>query len=195
MDTDLIPADKALRKKVILILVIVILASFVLEPHFKAYMHQIDQLSKKDPELALGKTMLLLKWSLRIVFLSLLGMGVYLILVARRTLRSGQYPPPGMRVIRDTRLRTGDQAKKAANSLIVLASFLIVAAFFFLYWPYAFEKTSLKKKGSNEKINILLQTQFIHCHSQIRDSEISSGTGFSILSDAFVYVRKGGDFK
>ncbi len=174
MDTGLLPADKVLRKKVILFLLVVILASIVLEPHFKAYMHQIDQLSEKDPERALEKTMLLLKWSLRIVFFSLLGMGAYLILLARRTLRSGQYPPPGMRVIRDTRLRTENQAKRAALSLIALASFLIVAAFLFLYWPYAFEKTLLKKKGSNEKINISLQTQLTHRRSQIRDSETSS---------------------
>ncbi len=157
MDTDLISADNALRKKFFLILVIVVLASIVLEPHLKAYMHQIDQLSKKDPELALEKTKLLLKWSMRVVFAALAGMGTYLILLARRTLRSGKYPPPGMRVIRDTRLRTGNQAKRAAVSLIFLASFLIVVAFFFLYWPYAFERTLLKKQGSNEKMDIFMK--------------------------------------
>ena len=152
MDTDVIPADKELRKKFIIFLVIVTLAFIVLEPHIKAYLDQINQLSKKDPELALKKTMLLLKWSMGVVFLALLGMGAYLILLARRTFRSGQYPPPGMRVIRYTRLRTGNQAKTAAISLIVLASILIVVAFFFLYWPYAFEKTLLKKKGSSEEV-------------------------------------------
>jgi len=157
MDTDLIPADKALRKKFVIFLVIIVLTSVTLEPHLKAYMDQINQLSKEDPALALKKTMLLLKWSLRVVSLALLVMGVYLILLARRTLRSGQYPPPGMRVIRDTRLRTGNQAKRAAVSLITLASFLIVVAFFFLYWPYAFEKTPLKKKGSNEKMDIFVK--------------------------------------
>jgi hypothetical protein len=157
MHTDFIPADKELRKKFILFLVIVTLAFLVLEPHIKAYMDQMNQLSKKDPELALDKTMLLLKWSMRVVFLALLGMGAYLILLARRTFRSGQYPPPRMRVIRDTRLRRGNQAKRAAISLIVLASILIVVAFFFLYWPYAFEKTLLKKKGPNEKINMIVK--------------------------------------
>jgi len=157
MDTDLIPADKALREKVILFLVIVVLASLVLEPHFKAYMDQMSQLSKEDPDLAFEKTMLLLKWSLRTVFVALVGMGAYLILLARRTLRSNQYPPPGMRVIRETRLRTGNQGKRAALSLIVLASLLIVVAFFFLYWPYAFEKTLLKKKSSNEKMSIVMK--------------------------------------
>jgi hypothetical protein len=42
--------------------------------------------------------MLLLKWGMGVVFLLLLSMGIYLILLVRRTLRSGQYPPPGMRV-------------------------------------------------------------------------------------------------
>jgi len=84
-------------------------------------------------------------------------MGTYLIPLARRTLRSDQYPPLGMRVIRDTKLRTGNQAKRAAISLIVLASILIVVAFFFLYWPYAFEKTLLKKKSSNEKMDIFIK--------------------------------------
>jgi hypothetical protein len=157
MNTDVIPADKELRKKLIIFLVIVTLASIVLEPHFKAYMDQISQLSKKDPDLTLKKTMLLLKWSMRVVFLALLGMGAYLILLARRTLRSGQYPPPGMRVIRDTKLRTGNQAKRAAISLIVLASILIVVAFSFLYWPYAVEKTLLKKRSSNEKMDIFIK--------------------------------------
>jgi cytochrome bd-type quinol oxidase subunit 2 len=157
MDTDVIPADKALRKKVILFLIIVVLTSLVLEPHFKAYMDQLSQLSKEDPDLALEKTMLLLKWSLRVVFVALVGMGAYLILLARRTLRSDQYPPPGMRVIRDTRLRTGNQAKKAAISLIVLAALFIAVAFFFLCWPYAFEKTLLKKTSSGEKMDIFMK--------------------------------------
>lgn len=157
MDTDLIPADKALRKKVILFLVIIVFAALVLEPHFEAYLGQMSQLSKEDPNLALEKTMLLLKWSLRSVFVALVGMGVYLILLARRALRSGQYPPPGMRVIRDTRLRRGNQAKRAAISLIIVASLLMVVAFFFLYWPYAFEKTLLKKTSSSEKMDIFMK--------------------------------------
>lgn len=98
MNQDIIPADKELRKKFILFLVLVIIGFLALEPHIKDYMDQIDQLSKKDPELAYKKTMLLLKWGMGVVFLLLLSMRVYLILLARRTLRSGQYPPPGMRV-------------------------------------------------------------------------------------------------
>ncbi len=154
MNTSVVPADKELRKKFIIFLVLVTIAFIALEPPFKGYMDQIDQLSKKDPELAFKKAMLLLKWSLGVVFLLLLGMGVYLVLLARRTLRSGQYPPPRMKVIKDTKLRTGTQARVAAVSLITLSSILVIFALFFLYWPYAFEKT-LFKKSSDLKKNAL----------------------------------------
>src|SRR4030065_221537 len=76
------------------------------------------------------------------------------IIFARRTFKSGQYPPPGMRVIRNTRLRTGAQARRAAISLIVCSGILIVIVFFFLYWPYVFEKTGLKKRSSDIKRNL-----------------------------------------
>jgi Tfp pilus assembly protein PilX len=59
-----------------------------------------------------------------------------------------------MRVIRETRLRRGTQAKMAGISLIILSCILIVLALFFLYWPYTFEKTVLKKKSSDSKRNI-----------------------------------------
>jgi hypothetical protein len=89
MNRDIIPADKELRKKFIIFLVLVTIAFIALEPHIKGLMDQIDQLSKTNPELAFKKTMLLLKWGMGAVFLLLLSMGVYLILLARKTLRSG----------------------------------------------------------------------------------------------------------
>jgi low temperature requirement protein LtrA len=59
-----------------------------------------------------------------------------------------------MRVIRETRLRRGTQAKMAGISLIILSCILIVLALFFLYWPYVFEKIVSKKKSSDTKRNI-----------------------------------------
>ena len=152
MDQDMVRADKSLRKKLILFLILFTIIVILIEPTINRYIEEIKQTSEKDPELAFKKSMVALKVSLGLVSFLLLMTGVYFIALARRTFKSGQYPPPGMRVIRDTRLRTGTQAKRAGIYLIALSCILIIFACFFLYWPYAFEKTVLKKKSSGEKI-------------------------------------------
>src|SRR5205823_13951381 len=45
---------------------------------------------------------------------------------ALQVLRSGQYPPPGMRVIRDTRLRMGSRAIVLAQVGLVLAAVILL---------------------------------------------------------------------
>ena len=140
MNSGIIPADKNLRKKFFIFLGLSMIAVFLIAPYFNDYMDQIKQISKENPELAFKKSMFALKVSLGLVSLLLLITGFYSIVLARRTLKSGQYPPPGMRVIRDTKLRTGTQVKKVALSLIVLSCMLIILAFFFLYFPGALER-------------------------------------------------------
>jgi uncharacterized BrkB/YihY/UPF0761 family membrane protein len=154
MNQDIVPTDKNLRKKFFIFLGLSVIAVLIIVPYFNGYLERIKQVFKENPEVAFKKSMFVLKATLSFVSLLLVMSGIYLMVLARRTLRSGQYPPPGMRVIRDTRLRTGTQAKVSAISLIVISCILIVFAFFFLYWPYAFEKTVSKKKSSDTKRNI-----------------------------------------
>jgi heme/copper-type cytochrome/quinol oxidase subunit 2 len=152
MNQDIVPADKSLRKRFIIFFILFTIAVILIAPYFNDYMEHIKQISKENPELAFKKSMFMLKLTLGIVSLLLLMTGVYFIILARRTFKSGQYPPPGMRVIRNTRLRTGTQAQRAAISLIVLSCILIILAFFFLYFPWAFEKTIGQKRHGNMKL-------------------------------------------
>ena len=154
MNQDIVPADKNLRKKFFIFLGLSVIAVFIIVTYFNGYLEQIKQAFKENPEVAFKKSMFVLKTTLSFVSLLLVMAGIYSMSLARRTLKSGQYPPPGMKVIRDTRLRTGTQAKRAGISLIALSCILIIFACFFLYWPYAFEKTVLKKKSSDTKRNI-----------------------------------------
>jgi len=156
MNTGVLPADKNLRRKFFIFLELFTIAVILVVPYFNDYIDQIKQISKENPDLAFKKSILLLKITLGFVFWSLLITGTYLIVIARKVLKSSQYPPPGMRVIRDTRLRTGTQAKMVAISLIALSCILMVLGLFFLYWPYAFEKPVLKKKSSNAKMDLLI---------------------------------------
>jgi uncharacterized membrane protein len=154
MNRDIVPADKNLRKKLFIFLGLSVIAVLIIVPTFNEYLEQIKQAFKENPEVAFKKSMFVLKTTLSFVSLLLVMTGIYIMFLARRTLRSGQYPPPGMRVIRDTRIRTGAQARRAGISLIVISCISILFAFFFLYWPYAFEKTVSKKKSSDTKRNI-----------------------------------------
>jgi hypothetical protein len=153
MNQDIVPADKNLRKKFFIFLGLSVITVLIIVPYFNEYLEQIRQVFKENPEVAFKKSMFVLKATLSFVSLLLVMTGIYLMVLARRTLRSGQYPPPGMRVIRDTRLRTGNQVKKVALSLIVLSCMLIILAFFFLYFPWAFEKTIGQKKHGKMKLN------------------------------------------
>ena len=152
MNSGVVPADKNLRKKFIIFLGLTMIAVLLIVPYFNDYIEQIKQISKENPELAFKKSMFMLKLTLGIVSFLLLMTGVYFIILARRTFKSGQYPPPGMRMIRETKLRNGTQAKKAVLSLIVLSCILIILAFFFLYFPWAFEKTIGQKRHGDMKL-------------------------------------------
>jgi hypothetical protein len=124
MNQGVVQADKNLRKKFIIFLGLTMIAVLLIVPYFNDYIEQIKQISKENPELAFKKSMFMLKLTLGIVSFLLLMTGVYFIILARRTFKSGQYPPPGMRMISNIRLRTGTQAKRAAISLIVLSCIL-----------------------------------------------------------------------
>lgn len=151
MNQGIVPADKGLRKKIVLFLVFVTIVFIIIEPYFEGYLDQIDQQSQKDPEFAFRELMFVFKLSMGVVSLLLLTMGFYLLLLARRISKSGRYPPPGIKVIRDTRVRTGDKAKSITMLTIVSSGILILIAFLSLCIPWAFEEVFQKKRGPEIK--------------------------------------------
>jgi len=147
MNQDIVPADKEFRKRFIIFLVLIVIVFVVTILSMKSYLDQMEHLSRVHPDLAMKKVMFLLKLWLGLGSLPILGFGVYQILLARRILKSGRFPPPRMKVIRDTKIQTGAKAKKIAIFLIALSSIIVVLVLFLVYWPYAFEKTLLKKRS------------------------------------------------
>jgi hypothetical protein len=111
----------------------------------------MGELRRENPGLAGKKIILLLKWWMGLGSLPILGLAVYQIILGRRILKSGRFPPPGMKVIRDTKIETGAKAKKVAISLIALSSIVIVMILFLVYLPFVFEKKLLKKSSDVER--------------------------------------------
>jgi len=151
MGQDIVRADKEFRKRfvVFLILIIIVFAFAILS--MKSHLDQMGELRRENPGLAGKKVILLLKWWMGLGSLPILGFGVYQILIARRILKSGQYPPPGLKMLRDTKIQTGAKAKKVAISLIALSSIVIVIVIFLAYFPYVLEKKFLEKSSDVER--------------------------------------------
>ena len=145
MNQDIVAADKEFRKRFIIFLVLIVIVFVVTILYMKSYLDQMEHLLRVNRNLAMKKVMFLLKLWLGLGSLPILGLAVYQILLARRILKSGRFPPPRMKVIRDTKIQTGAKAKRVAISLIVLSSVIMVVTLILVYWPYAFEKKLLKK--------------------------------------------------
>jgi hypothetical protein len=156
MNPVIVPADKEYRKRFIIFLVLIVMVFVVTILSMKSYLDQMAQLRRENPDLAVEKVLVLLKWWMGLGSLPILGLAVYQILLARRVLKSGQFPPPGMKVVRDTKIRTGGKARKVACSLIVLSSIIVMITLLLVYWPYALEKKLLRKKSSKRQTSIHL---------------------------------------
>lgn len=83
-----------------------------------------QSLSRSSPH----ESLRLLRWLLTALFAPCAVIAAYLLLLARRIRRAGQYPPPGMAVIKDTKVRRGASAVSMARVLVVLAAVLLLAA-------------------------------------------------------------------
>jgi hypothetical protein len=126
MPQDMVPADKNLRKKIIFLLVFFVLGIMLLSPYLNSRLADWRQAAAENPETALARYSPLIKWLLGITALMVSAASTYLIVVAIRILRTDRYPPPGLKVIRDTRLQTGRRAKITAYVLLVNSIVMIV---------------------------------------------------------------------
>ena len=136
---EIIPADKGLRKKTIILVIGIVLAAMILGPYVNGYLADLRQEGVERPELAYSKMIALMKWVLGSAALLITLTGVYLLVIAFRSLKAGRYPPPGMKVIKDTRVKTGRQAKIMAYLLIFnsVAITLLVGLVIFLFMVMA----------------------------------------------------------
>jgi hypothetical protein len=136
---EIIPADKGLRKKTIIGAIGIVLAAMLLGPYLSGYLTELRQEGVERPELAYPKMITLMKWVLGSAALLITLTGAYLLVIAFRALKAGRYPPPGMKVIKDTRVKTGRQAKIMAYLLIFnsVAITLLVGLVIFLFMVMA----------------------------------------------------------
>ncbi len=142
MEKDSIRADKKLRRTIILLMIIGACAGFLLIQYTSDYFEEIRQISHEDPNEGLKRTVDFLRIILGLNALIFSLACLYFLGIAAKILKSGQYPPPGMKVIRDTKIRRGMKARMTAVMLIIFPlTVMIISILAYSYLPGVFERS------------------------------------------------------
>jgi uncharacterized membrane protein YhaH (DUF805 family) len=142
-------ADPNARRKLIYIILIFSVLTFIIFglalPEFESYLKQ------KQSQEALK----ILCIALSIMFLSALCIPAYFYSVGHRILKAGQYPWPGMKVMHDTKVVTGNAARRKAYIAIILSYLMALL----LLYGGVFVPYSLYKSFENQKIEKKLDSK------------------------------------
>lgn len=131
-DPEIVPADPTLRRWVLIALAVVIPAGILLIQFFSGKLSDYKALAATDVDGAIAGIRELIRYLIGVNAAVTVAAAAYFLILARRVLRSGRFPPPGMRVIRDARIRRGRSARWLGRLLVLLAGVLLATNFFFI---------------------------------------------------------------
>ena len=125
---QIVRADRATRRRAIGWALLAVLAGTACLLFLTSVLAELDGLAEHSPELATARAATILQVALAIgVGFALLAAG-WIARLSTRILEAGQYPLPGARLTRDTRLRRGSAARRVAWLGFVCAAVLVLAA-------------------------------------------------------------------
>jgi len=129
-DAEILPADPRLRRELLLVVVLLALVGAVYFGYLMAEIERVGAAEAPDP----GGLLQQLYWMGTGLVAVVTAFLIYLIVVAVRVFSSGQFPPPGARVLNDTPIRRGMRARAIAMFGVVLGLLALAAAFYVYYF-------------------------------------------------------------
>jgi len=124
-DERIAQADPRARRLAMAAAVVMFAAGGVLLWLLEGRLRAIRQMVQQNPAAAAQQAVQIAGWVAWAGGAGMVGLGVWLWRLGRRINRTGRFPPPGMKVVRDTPVRTGPQARNLA-SLAEFCAFLAV---------------------------------------------------------------------
>ena len=134
MDERILSADSRYRRTILMLAVVLVLVGGGIIFWFQGMIDEIVALAETDPKTAVRRTHQMFKVLMGFLGFSLAAFAVYLVQLGARVMRSEQLPPPGTRVVRDIRIRTGSQAVRRGRLLLALAVVLGLAGAVVPFW-------------------------------------------------------------
>jgi len=132
-EDQFVAADRRLRRAVVVAAVVLVAAGVAGMWMLGSSLRGIEKLEGDRLQAAVDRAVRVTAIVAWVGGLSFVGCGLWLFRLGHRINRFDRYPPPGTRVIRDTRVRSGAAARTVANAML-LASLLSTAAGTFGMW-------------------------------------------------------------
>jgi hypothetical protein len=145
MEDKIIPADKKRRAVALVTAVLLTVLGLLALGMLHAYLGEVKKLAEEDLLAAEQKMLRLVKIVLWVGGLSLVGMGGWFWRLGRRINLAGCFPVPGMKVVRNTRLRTGGKARALANLAQAVALLCVVAGTVGMWYVYRLAAAVLRQ--------------------------------------------------
>jgi hypothetical protein len=119
--TDVRKADPAVRRRALFFLLVGMCVGVLLLAGFERYHVQWRDWIIAKPEASGPRVTLVLLLLTALLLAPLVVLAAYLWSLGERVVRAREYPPPGLRVMRDTRVTIGEGAISRGHLLKVLA--------------------------------------------------------------------------
>jgi hypothetical protein len=139
--TEIRRADPAMRRIAMLIIAFGAIAGVILILVFERYDNALRAWILSEPGSFAQRVNLVFAILIAALLAPLLGFAGYLWSLGGAIVRAGEYPPPGMRVWRDTPVATGDRARFRGHLIKALAlgcAAISVASGLLLWWLASF---------------------------------------------------------
>lgn len=145
MEDQIVPADKKLRKLVLVAAVLVAAVGLPVLAVLHGYLREIENQAQRNPQAAVQKAICLTAIVAWVGGLGFVGAGLRLFRLGRRINRADRFPPPGMKVIKNTPVRTGAKARALANLAQVAALLCVVVGTVGMCYLYRLAVTVLQQ--------------------------------------------------
>lgn len=119
--TDIRRADPVARRQLVVVLVVGTFVGALLILGFERYHIPLRDWILSEPGASAQRVKLVFLALAAVLIAPLLGVAAYLWALGARILRAREFPPPGLRVIRDSAVITGERAISRGRLLKMLA--------------------------------------------------------------------------
>jgi len=128
MNAKIILADNKFRAYTAISLAVIVVAGFVTYDWSQRALIEVEKLAQYDQQLAFDRAGSLLKLAAAVVGVTTALVAVSEARKARRSISTGEWPPPGTRVLVDTPIVEGEPARRRAKFVVALSIVLLAMA-------------------------------------------------------------------